>query len=203
MSAEAPYDRHAAVYDRLIGNAAYNRVVWGVSPSAYTAFAREALASGRGRFLDAGCGTAVFTAEAYRETDRELVLVDLSRGMLDRAAARLAGVPAVELVQADLHALPFPPGGFETVACFGMLHVLDDPWAALAALREQLAPGGRLFASMLVDDRAVGAAYGRLLRRRGELGPARSAADLLEAGRRILGAQAEVERIGSMAFLRA
>ncbi|MDQ4048315.1 MAG: class I SAM-dependent methyltransferase, partial [Actinomycetota bacterium] len=108
----------------------------------------DGLAAGHGPFLDAGCGTLVFTAAAY-QASRPLVLVDRSLGMLRRAAERLEGAPAA-LVQADVLDLPFAPGRFATVACHAMLHVLDDPWAELAALHRQVAPGGRLFASMLV-----------------------------------------------------
>lgn len=35
-------------------------------PADYGAFAVEAVAAGDGLFLDAGCGTVVFTAGAYR-----------------------------------------------------------------------------------------------------------------------------------------
>jgi SAM-dependent methyltransferase len=198
----APYDRHARVYDRLIGSPAYNRLVWGTRPAQYAAFAAEALQAAEGPFLDAGCGTAVFTAGAYRAAERPLVLTDLSLGMLERAGERVSGAPAA-LVQADLHDLPFAPGRFATVACFAMLHVLDDPWAALAALREHVAPGGRLFASMLVADRAVGRGYLALLRRTGEVGPARSTAELHRAAREIFGEQVQTGRTGSMAYLRA
>src|SRR4051794_17000655 len=61
----AAYDRHAAVYDRVIGNPLYNRVVWSCPTSEYAEFAREALAAGDGPFLDAGCGTLVFTGDVY------------------------------------------------------------------------------------------------------------------------------------------
>jgi SAM-dependent methyltransferase len=154
--------------------------------------------------LDAGCGTAVFTAGTYARASRPLVLVDRSLAMLERAAERLGDGASVRLVQADLLDLPFAPGRFATVGCFAMLHVLDDPWAALTALHDQLAPGGRLFASMLVSDgSAVSRAYLRMLQRAGEVGPPRSAEELAAAARRLFGPSAEVRRTGSMAWLRA
>jgi SAM-dependent methyltransferase len=198
----AHYDRRAAAYDRLIGSRTYNRLAWGTSPSQYADFAAEAVAAGGGPLLDAGCGTATFTAEAYHAADRPLVLVDRSVDMLGRAAARLAGAPAA-FVQADLTDLPFSPSCFTTVACFGVLHVLDDPWPALAALRDQVAPGGRLFASMLVADRPVGRAYLAALHRAGEVGPLRRTEQLADAARAVFGASADVRRTGSMAWLRA
>jgi len=198
----APYDRRAALYDRVIANRAYNRLAWGADTSDYAAFAAEALAGGDGLFLDAGCGTAVFTAPVYRSARRPLVLVDRSLDMLGRAAGRTPGAPAT-LVQADLLDLPFAPRRFATVGCFAMLHVSDDLPAALAALRDQLAPGGRLFASMLVSDRRMGGAYLAVLHRAGETGRPRRADDLQSAAAAVFGASAEVRRSGSMAWLRA
>jgi SAM-dependent methyltransferase len=197
----APYDRHAEVYDRLIGNRFYNRLLWGCDPAEYAAFAAEALATGEGPFLDVGCGTAVFTADVYRRGGRPVVLVDRSTGMLRKARERLGEVP-LAYVQADLFDLPFAAGTFATVGCFGVLHVLDDPWRALAGLRGVLVPGGRAFVSMLVVARAVSRGYHRLLRRAGEMGPphrlddlARSAHDLFD--------DVAVTRSGAMAWLRA
>jgi SAM-dependent methyltransferase len=198
----APYDRHAAIYDKVIGNATYNRIVWGSKVADYAAFTEEALASGSGAFLDAGCGTAVFTAGVYRRASRPLVLTDLSLGMLARARDRLTGTGAT-LVQADIHDLPFAPGSFETVGCFSMLHVLDDPWSALASLRPLVAPGGSLFASMIVrDGGAVARRYLPLLRRRGEFGPLRTTDEFATVALDLFGPAAAATRTGSMAYLR-
>jgi SAM-dependent methyltransferase len=196
----APYDRRAVVYDRLIGSPLYNRLAWGTHPSQYASFATEALAAGDGPYLDAGCGTLVFTAAAYRRATRPLVLVDRSLGMLRRGAERLGGAPAT-LVQADIHDLPFERGHFTTIGCFAMLHVLSDPWAALAGLRERLPSGGRLFASMLVADGS--AAYLKALHRAGEVGPPRRTAELATTARSLFGGSVQVGRTGSMAWLRA
>jgi len=198
----APYDRRAAIYDRLVTNRFYNRLAWGTEPADYEVFAAEAVAAGVGPFLDAGCGSAAFTAAAYQAVSRPLVLVDRSLDMLGRASERLTGKPAA-LVQADLLDLPFSPGRFATVACFGVLHVLDDPWAALRALRDQVAPGGRLFVSMLVADRGIGRVYLAALHRAGEVGPPRRAEELADAARAVFGASSDVRRTGSMAWLRA
>lgn len=198
----ARYDRRAATYDRLIGNRAYNRLAWGTSPSQYAAFAAEAVAADSGWLLDVGCGTTTFTAAAYREARRPLVLSDRSLDMLEHAAQRLVDAPAA-FVQADLLDLPFAAGHFSTVACFGVLHVLDDPRGALAALRDQLAPGGQLFASMLVADRAVGHAYLSALHRAGEVAKPLRTEHLAAAAQAVFGAPVDIQRTGSMAWLRA
>jgi SAM-dependent methyltransferase len=200
---DAPYDRHAGLYDRLIGAPLYNRLVWRARVDDYAAFAAEAVADGEGPLLDAGCGTAVFSGAAYRAAERPLVLADRSQGMLDRAAERIGRRDDVFYVQADLLDLPFAKGGFATVACHAVLHVLDDPWPALDALAAQLAPLGGLYVSMLVaDGGGISARYLRMLHGRGEVGPPRTSAELAEAARARLGDDASVTRAGAMAYLR-
>lgn len=198
----ARYDRRAALYDALVGSKTYNRLAWGTSPTAYGGFALEALTAGDSWYLDVGCGTLGFTAAAYGAARRRLVLVDRSLEMLERAAGRVDEEQA-SLIQADLFDLPFSPRSFDTVACFGVLHLLDDPWPALRTLGEQVRPGGRLFASVLVTDRAVGKAYLRALARQGEIGCLCSSAELEQAALEHLGPEAEVTRTGNMAWLRA
>lgn len=108
----APYDSRAAAYDRVVGSTLYNRLIWGASTDLYRAFARRAVASGDGPLLDAGAGSAVFTDRAYADTDRPLILVDRSLGMLEAARDRIAkraggSLPAsVTLLQADANELP-------------------------------------------------------------------------------------------------
>jgi ubiquinone/menaquinone biosynthesis C-methylase UbiE len=47
-------------------------------------------------------------------------------------------------VRADAHGLPFRDGTFDAVAAFGLLHLVDDPWAVLDELTRVLRRGGRL-----------------------------------------------------------
>lgn len=203
----SPYDRAAAIYDGLVGNGLYNRVVWGSSPLSYGAFAEAAVANGSGPLLDVGCGSAVFTTSAYRRTDRRLVLVDRSLGMLSRAAQRLRigdeDSGRIVLVQADLFDLPFRQQSFATVTCFGLLHLFDDAAAVLAGLRAQLAPIGSLFATSLVGETAIGRRALGLLHRAGEAAPPRSEEELATAVRDVLGQAVVSRREGSMAFLTA
>lgn len=195
----AAYDGRAAIYDRLVGSRAYNRIAWGTSPRDYEAFVQRAVASAPGPLLDVAAGTAVATAAAYRASAREIVLVDRSRDMLRVAGGRLTRDgelrPGVRLVQADAFALPFEPGGFATVVSLGFLHLVDDVPGLLCALRAQLAPGGRIFCSSLVAETRVGRRYLRALHRAGEIARPRTAAEL---GGLLGGASLEVR--GAMAY---
>src|SRR4030095_10067052 len=65
------YDRRATVYDLVVSTRLYNFVMWGSSPADYKAFARQAHTScAGGRFLDAACGSMLFTASTYLEGNR-------------------------------------------------------------------------------------------------------------------------------------
>lgn len=96
------------------------------------------------RVLDAGCGTGRLTAVLQARLPRgEVVAMDRSRDMTLRAREHLPR--EVEVVQADLLALPFP-AAFDVVFSTATFHWVLDPVALYAGLREVLAPGGRLHA---------------------------------------------------------
>jgi SAM-dependent methyltransferase len=101
------------------------------------------------RVLEVGCGSAP-CARWLRRACADMVAVDLSGGMLSRAAQlnRETGVD-VPLVQADVGALPLTTGGVD-LACsaFGGLPFVADVAGALAEVARVLRPGGRFVASV-------------------------------------------------------
>ena len=176
----APYDRKAALYDRLVGSDIYNRLVWGTSPAAYRDFARRAMEEREsGLFLDAGCGSMLFTADCYRVARRPVIAIDRSLGMLRRARGRLVGddgrVPDnILLLQGDLFDLPFAPGSFGTVFCMGMLHLFEEAGALVTSLRRLLDDRGRLHLTSIVANRRRGDYYLSAIHRAGEVATPRS-----------------------------
>ena len=205
----APYDTRAAAYDRIVGSALYNRLIWGASTEQYRAFARRAVATGDGPLLDAGAGSAVFTAGAYADADRPLLLVDRSIGMLEAARDRIADhaggrLPnSVTLLQADATALPLRDECIDTVLSMGMLHLFDDVAGHVAELGRVLGPGGTLFAMGLVAAQWPGRAYLRLLHRAGEVAPPRRFDEMRAAVASGLGAAVDGAREGCMTFFTA
>jgi SAM-dependent methyltransferase len=107
---------------------------------------------GRGfRALVAGGGTgdsAIFLAAQLRDTDAEVVCLDLSEASLAIARQR-AAVRGLEQRVRWIHGslLDAPRlglGRFDYVSCLGVLHHLPDPDAGLRALAEVLADGGAM-----------------------------------------------------------
>ncbi len=99
------------------------------------------------RVLDLCTGTADLLIEALRRDPRNSGLgVDLSLGMLERGAKKLAGggyATRAALVSADGERLPVRGGRFDgAVVAFGIRNV-GDPVGAMREVRRALRPGGR------------------------------------------------------------
>lgn len=130
------YDVLAPVYDLLTSGYAHDRWV-----GALEGLAREYGLQGS-RVLDVACGTGKSFMPLLRR-GYDVTACDVSPGMVERARERSDGVATI--VEADVRALP-PLGEFDLVTC--LLDVLnhlverDDVLAALASMREQLAPDG-------------------------------------------------------------
>lgn len=101
-----------------------------------------------GRLVDLGTGTGrmleVFGGKAARA-----VGVDRSPEMLRLARAKLAeAVPAAELRQGDLTALPLPDATADTVILHQVLHFMAQPGTALVEAARLVTDGGRM---LIVD----------------------------------------------------
>lgn len=129
------YDTQAADYDRR-----WSRYV--TQSTQLTLTALPALARGA-RVLDVGCGTGHLLAVLHdRGEGLSLAGVDVSEGMLARAAERLAGDAVLR--QAPAERLPFDDGMFDAVVTASSLHYWRAPNRGLAEIARVLAVGGVL-----------------------------------------------------------
>lgn len=135
--------------------------------------ARARRDDGRPRVLDVGGGSGAWAVPLAR-AGCAVTVVDSSPNALAalHRRAREAGVDQlVTAVQGDVDALAdvVPPGGADLVLGHGLLEVVDDAAAAVAALTQATAPGGAV--SVLVAGR-----YAAVLARTlsGKLGEARA-----------------------------
>lgn len=149
MSTErtAYYDAEAGVYDETRG---------GRERARAAADAVTSLVPGPGRLLDVAGGTGIVSAElAARGFD--VVVTDLSRGMLQVAARRLPGRVCV----ASADRIPVAADSVDAVTMVWLLHLLPIPVAdvVLAEAARALRPGGHLVTTVDKD-----LAHGRVRR---------------------------------------
>jgi SAM-dependent methyltransferase len=93
------------------------------------------------RVLEIGCGTGLFT-EAFAASGADVVAVEVSAELLDRASARQFPPGRVRLLQKRFEDCA-ADGPFDAVVGSSVLHHLDIE-AAVSRIYELLAPGGRL-----------------------------------------------------------
>ncbi len=172
------YDNNNKVgmYDLIVGNKFYNRLVWGNWPSQYLAFCRECLDfAPDGMVLDAGCGSLVFTSQAYANANNKvIVLLDRSLGMLKAAQARIkkacGSVPDnIIFIQGDIFDLPFRSSVFDVVMSQGLLHMFEDKVSILSELDRVKKEGGASAFTCLVGNNRIGRNYLALLEKSGEV----------------------------------
>lgn len=97
------------------------------------------------RLLDIGTGTGRILELMAPHSERSIGL-DLSHEMLQLARANLdeARLSRASVRQGDLHRPPFEAASFDVAVMHHVLHLLDDPGAAVVDAARLLRPGGRL-----------------------------------------------------------
>ncbi len=141
-AAKLAYDRLSPIYDGLAGS----------SESQFIHEGLDLLKIEIGEaILEIGCGTGKALLELCRLTGNEgkVNAIDLSRGMLNKSAARLmsGGIQAgVYLVEGDGATLPYQSGIFNAVFISFTLELFDTPEIplVLAECHRVLQPGGQL-----------------------------------------------------------
>lgn len=129
MNRNVAFDRIAGRYEQTRGGS----VRGGLLVDAFA----EHLDPGS-RVLEIGVGTGA-VAGPLRANGHQLTGIDLSRPMLERAAADVG-----LLVEGDAARLPFAPGRFDAVVASWAVHVIGDHEALRAEVARVLAPAGRL-----------------------------------------------------------
>ena len=129
------FDRIAPVYDVM------NRAMTAGLDQRWRRLAAGAAVRPGDRVLDACCGTGDLAVAALGAGAREVVALDFSAAMLERARRKSS---VVTWVEGDLLSLPFGDGSFDAATVgFGVRNV-EDLDAGLRELRRVLRPGGRL-----------------------------------------------------------
>jgi len=109
------------------------------------------------RILDVGCGAGNNALKLLEKLpDRDVLLVDLSGPMLQRAGQRVRAATTgnVVSIQADIRELQLGEGTFDIIVAAAVLHHLrtDDQWRGVfAAFHNALRPGGSVWISDLIS----------------------------------------------------
>jgi demethylmenaquinone methyltransferase/2-methoxy-6-polyprenyl-1,4-benzoquinol methylase len=128
------FDRISPVYDAM------NRLMTAGLDRKWRALTARAVVRPGDAVLDACCGTGDL-AIACARAGGKVTGLDFSERMLARARRK---APAIEWVQGDLLALPFPDASFDAATVgFGIRNVADLE-QGFRELRRVLRPGGRL-----------------------------------------------------------
>jgi demethylmenaquinone methyltransferase/2-methoxy-6-polyprenyl-1,4-benzoquinol methylase len=147
------FDRIAPVYDLM------NRVMTAGLDQRWRREAVNAVVRPGDRVLDACCGTGDLAVAALNAGAGEVVGLDFSPRMLERARAKQQSVTWIE---GDVLALPFADADFDAATVgFGVRNVADLP-GALAELRRVLRPQGRVGILEITTPTGVMAPFYRL-----------------------------------------
>ncbi|GMR22237.1 MAG: hypothetical protein BMS9Abin37_0571 [Acidobacteriota bacterium] len=95
------------------------------------------------RILEVGSGAGRFTQVVLDETAAELYSVDVSSAV-DANFRNNGHNERLHLFQASIYELPFAPGQFDKVFCFGVLQHTPDVRKSVECLVEMVRPGGEL-----------------------------------------------------------
>lgn len=147
------FDRIAPVYDLM------NRVMTVGLDQRWRRLAVAAVVKPGDRVLDGCCGTGDLAVAAVRAGAGEVIGLDFSPCMLERARRKQQSVTWVE---GDLLALPFEDGRFDAATVgFGVRNVADLA-GGLVELRRVLVPGGRLAILEITTPKGILAPFFRL-----------------------------------------
>lgn len=93
--------------------------------------------------LECACGTGLLSA-VIAEKCRQLTATDFSEKMLKKAEKNCRAFRNITYDQADITALPCPNSSFDKVVAANVIHLLDNPLAALGELDRVCKDGGML-----------------------------------------------------------
>lgn len=129
------YRRWAPIYDYTFGRIAREG----------RRHAVELINEGDGRVLEVGVGTGLSLPDY--DNDLEIVGIDLSPDMLEKARERVAGEElghVTGLHEMDAADLKFPDAAFDTVVAMYVMTVVPEPEVVMRELARVTTPGGQV-----------------------------------------------------------
>ena len=93
--------------------------------------------------LECACGTGLLTSEIAGRCGT-ITATDFSEKMLEKARKNCSTYGNITFEYADITSLPYPDRSFDKVVAGNVIHLLDNPCAALREMDRVCRPGGKL-----------------------------------------------------------
>ncbi len=122
----------------------------------------SALIESEDTVLECACGTGLLSA-VIAPRCRSLTATDFSLNMLKKAKKSCGAFPNVSFARADITALSYPDGSFDKVVAGNVIHLLDNPLAAISELNRVCKDGGMLIIPTFSDVKAEDYYYNAVL----------------------------------------
>lgn len=109
--------------------------------------------------LECACGTGLLSGVIARKCKR-LVATDFSENMLKRAHRKYGKLPNVKFEKGDILHLEYPNESFDVVVAANVIHLLDEPYKALAELDRVCRSKGRIIIPTYMNETSKGRTNG-------------------------------------------
>ena len=158
-----------------------------------------------GRLLDVPVGTAVFTEKKWKGLEKaEIICLDYSEDMLDKAKGRLNYYDNISFVQGDVGKLPFEDASFNTVLSMNGFHAFPDKKKAFLETNRVLKKGGSFIGCFYIKGKSKRTDWlvRRILTKKGWFTPPFLTEESLHNVLHKLYSEVECHIDGSMAFFK-
>lgn len=158
-----------------------------------------------GRLLDVPVGTAVFTEKKWKGLKKaEIICLDYSEDMLDKAKGRLNYYDNISFVQGDVGKLPFEDASFNTVLSMNGFHAFPDKKKAFLETNRVLKKGGSFIGCFYIKGKSKRTDWlvRRILTKKGWFTPPFLTDESLHNVLHKLYSEVECHIDGSMAFFK-
>ena len=142
------WDKVSPLYDFF--ETVYNRRVYRGTGKQVAAFISEG-----DTVLECACGTGAIS-EPIAQKCRLLVATDMADGMLRQTYKKCRRYGNVKVRRADLMQLKCRDNRFDKVVAGNVIHLLDDPEAALKELLRVCKPGGKVIIPTYINNEGAG-----------------------------------------------
>jgi len=102
------------------------------------------------RVLECACGTGMIT-KCIAPKSREVVATDFSAGMLKQAKKNCENLANLKIERADIMKLQYEDASFDKVVAGNVIHLLEEPYKALAELERVCKKGGKIIVPTYIN----------------------------------------------------